>query len=123
MKPWLLPVFLCCSFAPAQAQKMMYRGKIAGKYEVEVELFSKDDKNFTGRYRYKDKTTWLELKGMVSGETQSHLVLNEYTASQPSGLFDLDFDGETLNGIWHKMPADGKNLGVTLVLDESEEEQ
>lgn len=42
---------------------------------------------------------------------------------RPTGLFDLEFDGEALNGIWHKMPADGKNLGVALVLDEAQEEQ
>lgn len=117
----LLVLFLITGF-DISAQELKYEGKIAGQYEIEMELSSKDDMHFTGRYHYKDKDQWLMLTGTITGETQSTLLLKELDpAGKQTGSFSLNFDAENLNGTWQAANS-AKPLGVVLQLRDEEQE-
>lgn len=117
----LIVLFLIPGFY-IHAQELRYEGKIAGQYEIEMELNSKDDVHYTGRYHYKDKDQWIILNGTITGETQSTLLLKELDpAGKQTGSFNLNFDAESLNGTWQAVNS-AKPLGVVLQLRDEEQE-
>lgn len=83
------------------AEIVKLKGKIGGKYEIEMEIEpSKDAKNpIKGKYRYKGKTAYLTLKGEMYDN--DIVTLTEYNADgKETGTFYLEKDMKIWKGKW-----------------------
>ncbi|MCB0477223.1 MAG: hypothetical protein KDC84_03615 [Crocinitomicaceae bacterium] len=77
------------------------KGKIGGKYGIEMELeASKDAKNpIQGKYHYDGKTTDLTLKGVMYGDYV--VYLEEYNSEgKNTGSFYLSYEEKKWSGKW-----------------------
>lgn len=74
-----------------------YSGKIAGKYEVKMDLW-KSGNELKGSYKYAGKTSSLELKGNV--EPSGEFTMNESVGDKTTGTFSGKLAGDNISGEW-----------------------
>jgi hypothetical protein len=97
-----------------------YSGIIGGKYSIGMEIIFKDSL-LTGRYQYRNKLEWLNLRGMIKGskiflteEKVQYLKETESLYTVITGSFDgVMHSDSTITGTWKN--ADGsKNYPFVL---------
>jgi hypothetical protein len=76
----------------------MFTGSI-GKYAIEMEIphIDKTKSTFDGRYRYLSQKEYLTIHGEFYDDC---LYIIEFTKSDTTGEFYLQFDGDSLKGYW-----------------------
>ncbi len=83
------------------------KGKIDGKYEVDMTLYERDNGTLGGHYKYVKTGTPIDLSGTFtnSGNRLQYFTIDEYVGGNMTGSFSGQFDGSTFSGTWTK--ADG----------------
>jgi len=115
---FLLSGFILSS-AIAQNSKAFYKhfkGKIAGKYEVIMDL-NRDGDKFIGSYYYTNYKIPMAISGKVQG---NQIILEEYAPSQQkTGSFVGKIVGKTFSGTW-KNADKTKSLTFNMTEDYSQ---
>lgn len=128
MRKLLYICIILLTYAHTRAQDpVSYVGRV-GNHNVEMELTTKDNKAYTGRYRFEGRQEWLLLSGELYYDRRQlnpqNLILKEYvtmntpnplTPAQSSGEFTLYVSGDSLTGYWNKQAGAGAP-GIPVVL-------
>lgn len=101
MKKILLTLTLSLLFQFVYASPVKLKGKIGGKYAIEMEIDQSKDKEhpIQGKYNYEGKTAFLTLKGEMYSDNV--VYLDEFNKDQKNtGTFYLEYADKQWKGFW-----------------------
>jgi hypothetical protein len=97
MRGLIILLLSAISFSLYSQQTLVFEGTI-GIYPVEVQIESMDSEGiFTGRYRYKNKKSFIDLAGELAPPI---IYMEEYYKGDTTGYWYLEQQGDSITGSW-----------------------
>jgi hypothetical protein len=119
MKLYLLVWLILFSTFSVSAQEQRYKGTVASHDDIEMEISSRDQVHYTGRYHYKGAAAWHTLKGDVTEPATGKLVLKAFDPSgNHTGSFHLHRDDDHLQGTWQVAATDSPKEVILQLSDD-----